>query len=322
MLQEQVRIFELLINNKKVLSEKSRRNYYGNLIEEFSNPQEMIIGIENSLKNSDDDIAQRFKEKNYKRFKVGAAYNSFYGLDLIKKSLNSIKDCVDYIVVVHQKIGCNGKPEPEINDAIIKDLLENKYIDDIVYYDTSTDSQNCILKKRNVGLDYCRKNGCDFILPLDADELYKHDELQYELNEMYDKNIKTLYSPIKSYYYDEHHCFDDTYFVPTAYRIDDRNFGICKSESGILADPVRKMDERTYKIANMYMHHYTYLKDSFLYKVDNSLAVIENNDIHSNMTKVKKHLANWKEGEDALVFMNDLTNNGNVILGLTKLKKV
>ena len=36
-LQEQVRIFELLINNKVVISEKSLRNYFGNLVPEFTN---------------------------------------------------------------------------------------------------------------------------------------------------------------------------------------------------------------------------------------------------------------------------------------------
>lgn len=50
-IQQQTRISYLLNNNKCVLSEKSNRNYYGDIIYEFSSPNEMLSNIANILKN-------------------------------------------------------------------------------------------------------------------------------------------------------------------------------------------------------------------------------------------------------------------------------
>ena len=63
-IQEQVRIFELLINNKLVLSEKSRRNYYGELIHEFDTKEEMLLIIDHLLstnkRNDTEHLSKRF----------------------------------------------------------------------------------------------------------------------------------------------------------------------------------------------------------------------------------------------------------------------
>ena len=215
-LQEQVRLFELIINDVPVLSEKSRRNYFGELIVEFEDASDMLDKIDSMLngKCGLDRIGEKFKTSNYKRFKVGVAYNTFYGLDLIEKSIRSIRSIADYVVLVHQPIGFNGQYEPAMNPAIIQSLLERKLIDDIYYYNNvSSDSTAGVLDKRNIGLDMCRKNKCDFIIPMDADECYDESEMLDELNHMYDNDIDTLYSPIYSYYHDEKHYFEDTYFV-------------------------------------------------------------------------------------------------------------
>ena len=58
-LQEQVRIFELLINNKVVISEKSLRNYFGNLVPEFTNEKQMIDKIETALRYI--DVSEKYR---------------------------------------------------------------------------------------------------------------------------------------------------------------------------------------------------------------------------------------------------------------------
>ena len=50
-IQQQTRIFYPLINNKCIISEKCNRNYYGGLIKEFSNAQEMIDLLGDLLTN-------------------------------------------------------------------------------------------------------------------------------------------------------------------------------------------------------------------------------------------------------------------------------
>jgi hypothetical protein len=322
-LQEQVRLFELLINNSVIVSEKSIRNYFGNLLYEFDGENDMFKKINLLLKNNvwkNNNISERFKNKEYKRFKVGAAYNTFYGLELIEKSIKSIKKYVDYIVIVHQKIGFNGNPEPEENKQILKHLIDNKLVDDVVYYDDNKDIEQGVLNKRNIGLDYCKKNGCTFIMPMDSDERYNIDELITEINFMYDNNIDTLYSPIYSYYYDENHYFKDTYFVASVFKIDNRKFEVTKSS--VLVDSVRKMNEGIYKISEMYMHHYTYLKNSFSIKINNSVAsTTDDSYITIGMKKIRDYLMSWLEGDEALVFANDLVNGGIILIKIKLLKK-
>jgi|GEM_PF-2247882 len=323
-LQEQVRLFELLINGRVIVSEKSIRNYFGNLIYEFDDEKDMFKKIYFLLKNNiwkNNSISKKFKNKEYKRFRVGIAYNTFYGLELIEKSIKSIKNYADYIIIVHQKIGFNGSPEPEENKQILKHLIDNKLVDDVVYYDNNdNDIERGVLNKRNIGLDYCKKNGCTFIMPMDSDERYNVNELITEINFMYDNNIDTLYSPIYSYYYDENYYFKDTYFVASVFKIDNRRFEVIKSS--VLVDHVRKMNEGTYKISEMYMHHYTYLKNSFSIKINNSVAsTTDDSYITIGMKKIRDYLMSWSEGDEALVFINDIINNGIILTKVNLLKK-
>jgi glycosyltransferase involved in cell wall biosynthesis len=331
LLQEQVRLFELLINNKLIISEKSRRNYFGDLIVEFDDKNDMIRKIDHYLKNNNwinNNISNKFKEM--KKIKVGAVYNTFYGLEFIEKSINSIKDCVDYFVIIHQHVSIDLKTkEPSINKDIFEKLKRKNLDIDIIYLDPEKDLNGInninhkhayILKKRNLGLEYCKKNGCNFIIPLDTDECYNSSELKEEIIYMYENNIDTLYSPIYAYYYDEYHYFEDTYHVPSVYRVDDRVFK--KQPTSILVDPVRKLEERNFKISKMYMHHYTYMKETYHDKIKSGIRTT-NPNIKEQVIQIGDYLLNeWEEGKPAFVFLNDMNNGGNTILSYVELKKI
>jgi len=323
MIQEQVRIFELLINNKIVVSEKSRINYFNNMIYEFNDVDDMISIIDNILSNNlwkSCNISELFKIKSYNnKIKIGAAYNTFYGLELIEESINSIRKTVDYIVLVHQKYGFDGKAAPIINQGIIKHLLESKLIDDIIYYDIIDykNKSKCILEKRNIGLEYCIKNGCNYIMSLDTDELYDSDELLNEVKYMHENDIDTLYSPIYSYYYDRNHYFIDSYYVPSVYKINDMIFK--KIPTSVLVDPHRKMDELKYKISEMPMHHYTYLKDTYCNKINRSFMTLDPK-LSENVLNIHNYLLNWEEGNPAYVHKNN--TDGSLYLDYIELKKL
>lgn len=316
-LQEQVRIFELLINDVIVVSEKSRKNYFGDLIIEVDNVTDMIYKISNILASTItiSQISNRFKNlENLLPIRIGAAYNTFYGFDIIEKSIDSIRNYVDYIVIVHQTSGLNGQTELPGTANKIKKLLKHKKIDEVVYLDfqENCNMQSFILEKRNLGLQKCLNANCNIIMPMDTDERYEMKKFYPELIKMYYDAIDTLYSPIRSYYYDEYHWFTDTYYVASAIRISKlKKFEITKSS--VLVDPVRKMKEGVYRITDEPMHHYTYLKDSFINKVNRNIASTDPN-IKINMLKVLEDLTNWESGKPATVFVNDLQNNGNVIL--------
>lgn len=323
-IQEQVRMFDLLINDKLIISEKSLRNYYGDLIIEFYDENDMISKIKKALKSNswvNPNVSEKFKNlyKPKKNFKVGAIYNTFYGLELIEDSILSIRDSVDYIVLVHQKKGFNGGDEPKINKYIINYLLSNNIVDDIIYYDNfNINVEKSVLEKRNIGLEYCKKNKCDYIIPLDCDELYNSDELTDEINTMNEEGIDTLYSPIYAYYYDENHYFKDTYYVPSVYKVDNRKFEI--TASSVLVDPVRKMKENKYKISTMGMHHFTYLKDNYFYKINNRILSLSP-FFRDSMKKILDGIINFSDDKEVPVLSNDLKSGVNILTNVRLIKK-
>ena len=296
-IQEQVRLFDLLINNVQVISEVSNKNHFPDLIKEFETPSQMLGMVDEIL---DKSISSRFKPKaELKPYKVGVAYSSFYGLELIEESINSIKDIVDYIVVVHQEVSFSGEVEPKGNKKILDRLCKNGIE---VVYCTPKD----MLEKRNIGLEKCKSNGCDYIIPADTDELYNSDELKKEIDRMAQEGIDTLYMPIKTFYHDRGHWFEDDYFVPSVYKINDRVFK--RSGSSVLCDPVRKMEERKFRVSPYYMLHYSLLKESYQIKIAASVSSA-NLSHRTNKDKVYRHLMNWKEGDKALVFRNVTLEN-------------
>lgn len=329
-LQEQVRIFELLINNKIVLSEKSRRNYFGDMIHEFNDKTDFISKIEHLLrvydsKWDDVNISEQYKNNdNYKiknkKIKIGAVYNTFYGLEQIEKSILSIKPIVDYIIIVHQKVSFSGQEEPNVNKYIIDYLLNNGLVNDVYYYDSYKKTErNGVLEKRNIGLEYCKKNNCEYILAMDADELYDSKELYNEIKFMDDNGIETLYSPIHSYYGDEKHYFVDTYYVTSVLKINDRKFIITKSS--VLVDPVRKMEERKFKISNVPMLHHTYFIEQYINKT--KYFKHPNESIRKNQFNILYDLINWDGSNlNVNVFANDMNNGGEVIIQNIELKKI
>ena len=315
-LQAQVRIFDLIINGCCVVSESSKRNYFGDLLVEFTDTNDAITKIYNLIRTEEwrtySKVSDRYKIGDIRDIKVGAAYNTFYGLNMLKDSIESIRAAVDHIVIVHQRVSFYGQEEDPENDSIIEFLLLHKYIDAVLEYTHPADSNkhDGIITKRNMGLDECRETGCDFILTLDTDECYNHSELVESINKMHRENIQTLYSPIYAYYYDETRYFIDTYYVPSVYRIDDRRY-VPVVRSSILCDPFRKMPEGSYLLSEMPMHHLTYLTKNFF---DKEKSKILNSEAKTDFDKIKKHLATWKPNTKALVFTNDMNNGGELTL--------
>jgi hypothetical protein len=285
-IQEQVRLFELLSNDVEILSEKSKRNYLN--VKEFNNIDELCNMIDEKLNN----------------IKIGISYSTFYGLEFLEKYIPTFRNKVDYIVVVHQEISFYNNPEPIQNKEILKRLLDNKLIDDIYYYKNRGKGESEMIAKRNIGLELCKKNKCDYIIPLDSDENYDFDSLISEIKFATKNNIQTLYSPIRTFYYNENFYYDDCFYVPSAYKIDERLFGYSKTE--VIVDPYRKMLEKNYMITSTPMLHYNYLLETYENKINDKIAC------PSNETKIiYNYLKTWTSDKPAMVFQ--LSGNKRII---------
>jgi hypothetical protein len=253
-----------------------------------------------------------------KKIKIGAIYTTFYDIDMLEKSILSIKGAVEYIVVVHQEVGFNGKEQEPENQTILKDLLDRKLINDIVYYE-GKDKVSGMIEKNNIGLSYLKNNACNYAMVMAPDMRYSSIGIINDVAEMDKGNIDTLYMPIKAFYYDENHYFIDTYYCQQIHKIDDRKYKL--TTSSLLCDPLLKMEERKYKVSNNYILHYTFLKEKYGNKLNNSIRCLNNETIKSQMKQIYDRLQNWKEGKKALVFSNDLENKGKVVLKEVELVK-
>lgn len=107
-----------------------------------------------------------------------------YGVEYLEACLKSVVNHVDMMVVAYSKnpshgVGCNEKC-PDDESEIIK-ICQNVLGGKLIYI--SRDSFSNEGEHRN--MRYAYSNGYDLILTIDADEVYKEDELPNALNYAY-----------------------------------------------------------------------------------------------------------------------------------------
>lgn len=233
---------------------------------------------------------------------IGASYSTFDGLSLLSSSILSIRNVVDCVVVVHQTQDFYGNFEEQTNRKILDDLLSKKLIDKLFVINPSKMlKEEGMIAKRNIGLNYLKSVGVDFVITMDADEFYEESEILYVTEKMVKEKIDTCYSKIITYYGDQFHFYDDVYYVPSIYRIQNNsNYG--NFPTSLICDPLRRMFEGKYILSdNVKMHHLSYIRESLQLKYRSSLAR-GSSKINNNMNVVCDYITKWKHGDPALVF--------------------
>ena len=264
-----------------------------------------FYGIKKPLQLSNGIVRESISDN----ISIGAIYSTFDGLHLLEKSLNSIRNIVDYIVVVHQMVDFYGNSCISEYETIFNQLIDCKLIDDVVYVtDLSADKELGMIEKRNIGLRMCDSHLCTYVMPMDADECYNDNIISATVCDMKENGINVAYSPIITYYKDVNHYFYDFYYVPSIYKIQTgMQFG--NYSSSVICDPLRKMEESTFKIYTDFpMHHLSYVHDTLHKKFQSSIS--RSSDVMINsMNRVSDYFDTWIENKPALVF----GNNGTLI---------
>lgn len=115
--------------------------------------------------------------------KLGATYSVFSGEELLKGSILSIRENVEYINVVYQRLSWTGNEADSELIPLLDGLKTEGLIDSVIEYVVPekhpntykwAQRENC--RKRNMGLKDLKKNHCTHCLFMDADEFYKADE--------------------------------------------------------------------------------------------------------------------------------------------------
>ncbi len=103
--------------------------------------------------------------------KLAAIYNVWDGVELLKHSIDSVKNGVDLFIIVYQtksNFGEEFNPMSEILEAteglnVIRHKYEPRF---------NVGFQNEV-NKRNIGIDIAKQNDCTHFLNIDCDELYE-----------------------------------------------------------------------------------------------------------------------------------------------------
>lgn len=119
-------------------------------------------------------------QKVHYGMRLGVAYNFFNSEEHLLASLRSVRNAVDFIVVIYQKLSNAGEPWSDAACAALENAVSCSIVDQVIEYtpNLGLSRQKNELQKRKLGLVQCQRARCTHFLSMDADEFYRHTELE------------------------------------------------------------------------------------------------------------------------------------------------
>ena len=200
--------------------------------------------------------------------KLAAIYNVFDGEELLEYSINSIKNCVDYIIVVYQTHSNFGVLNPDVEDTILG-LHKKGLIDEYVFYNTPQKGpQINELTKKNIGLERVKDLGCTHFITMDCDEFYFEEEFNKAKEFIEVKDIDTSVCWIQNYHKNPEYRvigLSEPFKVPFINKIYDNSRLILGGKYFTdRIDPTRIINvyhnPHLFDKENILMHHYTTIR--------------------------------------------------------------
>ena len=234
--------------------------------------------------------------------KLGISYNAFDGLELLEGSLEITTCVVDYVSVVWQPVSNFGKKISENDSDIISDL-KRKYpgVRFISYMPACHGGHVNELKKRNLGLELSKLNGCTHHMSMDVDEYYDTHELADAINDVVLGGFDSSACQMQTYWKDDTHRLKvpEEYYVPLVYKIDGRKFD-SRVTWPVLVDPTRRLQPgktMLFDRSSVEMHHMSYVRADIRSKLENSSASI---NFASRIDNLVSAYDNWSPGDPAV----------------------
>jgi hypothetical protein len=200
--------------------------------------------------------------------KLAGIWNVWDGDEHLRRSIEQIKEHLDFVIVVYQNISNIGeKYFPELPH----DLIDMSFH----YQPNLLDSaQNNEENKRNIGLSLARQMNCTHFIHLDCDEMYFNEDFKLAKEECYKNNLDASFCSLKTYYkYPTKQLFpEEPYFVPFIHKIYPHTKMCFDKRYPAFVDPTRRTN--TY-INHKYidwlkMHHYSFVRKDIERKMRNS----------------------------------------------------
>jgi hypothetical protein len=185
--------------------------------------------------------------------KLAAIYNVFDGEELLAGSVRSVQNSIDLFIFVVSTVGQSGEFYSGGLEAVEQLQLKKKIV---------VISNEKELRKRNIGLQKAREQGCTHFILMDCDEYW---------NVLDRSQIDTAH---RLFTYFKHPTLQLTppedYYVP----------GICTLKSstkvgafncGFWSDPTRRPNHKLTE-GKDWMHHFSYVRKDIERKIRNSSA--------------------------------------------------
>lgn len=196
-----------------------------------------------------------------------AIYNTFDGEEILPYSVKSIRDHVDFILIVAQTVSNYGEQyEGGYNMA-------QSLADEVILYVPDLKMSGAIneTRKRNIGLEYAKKHKFGHYLFLDNDEIY--EEFGKAKQQFFYSCAKGSVCQLWTYFKKPTLRLDkpENYFVPFIHELHPDT--VCGMQPyPFYVDPTRRVNEKNVVLIDEFMHHYSYVRADIERKIRNSSA--------------------------------------------------
>ncbi len=210
--------------------------------------------------------------------KLAAIYNVWDGVELLRGSMECLKNDVDLFIIVFQDISNFGE---YYNPLLAMNLTGFNFIL-IKYIPQKKAGQSNESEKRNIGLEVAKKQGCTHFLHLDTDEYYQ--EFAKAKNLYIKSGADGSSCRIYTYFKLPTLRFEteDGYFVPFIHKLLPQTVA-GYSNYPFYVDRTRKINCNNVVLLDVFMHHFSWVRRNIEQKCRNSSA--KNNIERGTMLK-------------------------------------
>lgn len=203
--------------------------------------------------------------------KLAAIYNVWDGEELLPASILSIREHVDLIIIVYQDVSNFGEKHNPLDY-----LPEWMFLADDIIFDKfkpriMTDAKRNEVLKRNNGIELALEYDCTHFLHMDCDEIYQDfDEAkEFYINSGHAGSVCKLHTYFKRPTLRLE--TPEDYYVPFIHVL--RQDTIAGGNVyPFYVDPTRRINEMDIIELPVFMHHYSWVRNNIMRKVNNSTA--------------------------------------------------
>lgn len=224
-----------------------------------------------------------------KKNKLGVTYTLFSGEELLRSSILSIRDHVDYINVVWQKYSWTGTKADDNVESLLQSLLDEGLIDKFIEFkfelpQNEKESGKVINKKQNIGVKDLRQAGCTHGMLMDVDEFYYGDEFDKAKEYVYKNKITHTACSIYDYFISPLYRKKDAsdYAVPFIFKLSflSKVFGFSNMPcivAGCRAFPYIPFIHKFYYLNMVSLRHMTGIRKDYSKKMKASMSNFNDN---------------------------------------------